>query len=87
MIDVKYFREYRELLGFTSQSGIKDFFAAKDITPEVDYIYIELLNERLIEITKKINELVAAEIKIENLMDFCNKNIKSVFEKLKNNKY
>lgn len=28
LIDSRYFREYREKLGFTNQNGTKDFFAA-----------------------------------------------------------
>ncbi|MFH0854248.1 MAG: hypothetical protein V1891_02035 [bacterium] len=49
-IDTKYFKEYREKLGFTNQNGVKSFFAAKDIIPTVDYNYIDLLNDRLLEI-------------------------------------
>jgi len=40
IIDTKYFKEYREKLGFTNQIGVKAFFAAKDIIPTVDYNYI-----------------------------------------------
>ena len=82
-IDAKYFKEYREKLGFTNQGGIKAFFAAKDITPTVDYGYIDLLNTRLEEIVKKINQLVDKSIKIENSERFCDENIKRVFNKLK----
>ena len=83
MIDTKYFKDYREKLGFTKQDGVKAFFAAKDIIPTVDYNYIELLNSRLFEIVEKINDLVVDNIKIDNLGLFCNGNIKDVFEKLK----
>lgn len=83
IIDAKYFKEYREKLGFTNQNGIKAFFAAKDITPTVDYGYIDLLNTRLEEIVKKINQLVDKSIKIENSERFCDENIKRVFNKLK----
>jgi predicted nuclease of predicted toxin-antitoxin system/predicted DNA-binding antitoxin AbrB/MazE fold protein len=82
-IDTKYFKEYRERLGFTNQNGVKVFFAAKDIIPTVDYDYIDLLNTRLIEIIFKINDLVAGDIKAENINLFCDENIKTVFEKLK----
>lgn len=47
MITTQYFREYRKELGFTNQSDVKKFFAGKDITPTVDYSYINLLNTRL----------------------------------------
>jgi hypothetical protein len=83
VIDTKYFKEYREKLGFTNQNGVKIFFAAKDIVPTVDYDYIELLNSRLFEIIAKINDLVASDVKLEKLNDFCAENIKLVFKKLK----
>jgi len=85
IIDTKYFKEYREKLGFTNQNGVKAFFAAKDIIPSVDYGYIDLLNTRLLEIVEKIDDLVVAEVKVKNLNDFCNENINAVFEKLKTN--
>ena len=85
IIDVKYFKEYRENLGFKNQNGAKVFFAAKDIIPTVDYNYIHLLNGRLIEIINKINEIVVDEIKVEDLKSFCDENINLVFDKLNNN--
>ena len=86
MIDAKYFKEYREKLGFTNQNGIKAFFGAKDIISEVDYKYLESLNERLIQIVQKINLLVADEIKVDDFDLFCHGNITTVFKKLKDNK-
>lgn len=85
IIDAKYFKEYREKLGFTNQNGIKAFFGAKDIVSEVDYKYLESLNGRLIQIVQKINLLVADEIKVDNFDLFCHENITTVFEKLKYN--
>lgn len=85
MIDAKYFKEYREKLGFTNQSGIKAFFGAKDIVSTVDYSYIESLNQRLMQIIQKINLLVADEIKVDNINLFCAENITTVFQKLKQN--
>ena len=82
-IDTRYFKEYRERLGFTNQNGVKAFFAAKDIIPTVDYNYIDLLNSRLLEIVIKLNDLVVKDIKSENLALFCDENIKKVFNKLK----
>lgn len=86
MIDTKYFKEYREKLGFTNQSGIKAFFGAKDIVSTVDYGYIELLNQRLMEIVKKINLLVDDDIKVDSVDLFCDEHILTVFGKLKENK-
>ena len=83
MIDTKYFKEYRLRLGFTNQQNMKNFFGAKDITPTVDFNYIKLLNNRLVEIVKKINDIVSDEIQINNLELFIDKNITEVFRKLK----
>jgi|GEM_PF-5400980 hypothetical protein len=52
-IDTKYFKEYRQKLGFTNQQDVKKFFAGKDIVPTVDFNYIALFNDRLINIVKK----------------------------------
>jgi hypothetical protein len=85
IIDSRYFREYRGKLGFSNQSGVKVFFGAKDIVPTVDYNYIGLLNDRLVEIVEKINDLVVEDIKVEDLDLFCDENIMSVFAKLRKN--
>lgn len=85
MIDTKYFKEYREKLGFTNQNGVKTFFGAKDIIPLVNYDYIECLNERLENIIYKINNLVVVDLKINDLASFCNENINIVFNIIKNN--
>jgi len=85
IIDTEYFKSYRVKLGFTSQEGAKSFFSAKDINPTIDYNYIALLNDRLIEIIKKINNLVDAGIKVKNIDSFCDSHIKKVYTKLKDN--
>lgn len=85
LIDTKYFKEYRQKLGFTNQQDIKNFFAGKDIIPTVDFNYIALFNDRLTKIIKKIDGLSDPLIKIENLDTFCLENVNSVFEKLKEN--
>lgn len=85
MIDIKYFKEYRELLGFTNQNSVKAFFGAKDIIPTVDYNYIDLLNSRLFEIIKKIDSLLPQDIKYGDINYFKSNNIDKVFEKLKQN--
>ncbi|UXM84572.1 hypothetical protein [Methanococcus aeolicus] len=83
LIDTKYFKEYRQKLGFTNQNNTKKFFAGKDVIPTVDFNYIDLLNDRLVQIIKKLNELVDDSIKIDDIDSFCKENITSVFEKLK----
>jgi hypothetical protein len=85
LIDIKYFKEYRQKLGFTNQSDVKNFFAGKDIVPTVDFNYIKLFNNRLINIVKKIDMLSDKSIKIEDINVFCNENIDLVFKKLKDN--
>ncbi len=85
LITTQYFKEYRKELGFTNQGDVKKFFAGKDITPTVDYNYIELLNTRLVEIIKKINSLVSSNIKISNIDKFCTDTVELVFNKLRDN--
>ena len=85
MITIEYFKRYRKELGFTNQMDVKKFFAAKDITPTVDFNYIELLNERLMQIIIRINLLISKDISYKNIDDFCLHSIENVFKKLKNN--
>ena len=85
LISGKYFKEYRQKLGFSNQKDVKNFFAGKDIIPTVDYNYITLFNKRLIEIIRKMYELSDISIRIENFDSFCFENVNSVFEKLKEN--
>ncbi|MEA3330159.1 MAG: restriction endonuclease [Campylobacterota bacterium] len=85
LITTQYFKEYRKELGFTNQGDVKKFFAGKDITPTVDYNYIELLNTRLVEIIIKINLLVSTDINVIEIEDFCTDNVEVVFNKLKDN--
>lgn len=85
LITAEYFKEYRQKLGFSNQNSVKNFFGAKDITPTVDYNYIELLNDRLVEIIEKINSTITHELQIFNLESFFDKNIYTVFGKLKQN--
>ena len=39
--DIQYFKEYRNKWGFSSKDQPKNFLSGEDISPEVDYIYIE----------------------------------------------
>jgi len=83
MIDTKYFKEYRLKLGFSNQKNTKIFFGAKDITPKIDFDYIEKLNIRLTEIISRIDSIVSDDIKVNDLNIFIEKYIKEVFDKLK----
>lgn len=85
MIDAKYFKEYREKLGFTNQGDLKKFWGAKDIVPTIDYQYIDRLNQRFFHIIYKINSLITKELRIKSVDDFWQQNVISVYEKLKQN--
>ena len=82
-ITVEYFRQYRQKLGFANQADVKNFFGAKDITPAVDFNYIDLLNKRLYDIVDRLNRVVVDEIKIDNLAFFKKHNIDRVFRIMK----
>lgn len=82
-ITAEYFRQYRQKLGFSNQANVKNFFGAKDITPTVDFNYLDLLNKRLYEIVDRLNKVVVDEIKIDNLKSFKKQNIDRVFNILK----
>lgn len=84
-IATKYFKEYRNQLGFRKQEDAKRFFAGKDIIPNIDFDYINFFNTRLEEIVEKINSLSHDSIKIESIKSFKEKNISSVFKTLKEN--
>ena len=84
-IAIEHFREYRQKLGFSNQTDVKNFFGAKNITPTVDFAYISLLNERLECIVNKINGVVAEEIKSDNLIAFKKEYIGNTFEIMKEN--
>lgn len=84
-ITAEYFRQYRQKLGFVNQTGVKDFFGAKDIKPTVDFNYINRLNERLYDIVDKISGIVSEEIKVDNLKNFKKEHIDQPFEIMKQN--
>ncbi|HAJ98871.1 MAG TPA: restriction endonuclease [Bacteroidales bacterium] len=85
IIDARYFKDYRQKLGFASQSEAKIYFGAKDLTPAVDFDYIELLNERLCGIIFRINEVVVEEIKADNLDIFYSDYITHIYSILGEN--
>ena len=84
-LSAKYFREYRSKLGFTNQNGVKEFFGGKNITPGIDFNYIEDLNVRLCEIIDKINSVVSNDIKIDDLNSFKKENIHHPFVIMREN--
>jgi hypothetical protein len=80
-----YFKKYRLELGFSNQNNAKFFLAAKDIKPNIDYAYIELLNKRLIEILKNLNKILIDDLKNNDLNLFSEEHITHPYEILKNN--
>lgn len=85
VIDVSYFREYRLKLGFLSQEVAKNFLAGKDISPSVDWKYIEGFNKRLNEILVKLNSVVDESISQKDINAFTNEYILKPFSILKEN--
>ena len=84
-ISSEYFREYRQRLGFSNQTNVKVFFGAKDIIPSVNFDYLEVLNERLFNIIEKINNVVAPEVKFEDLLTFKKEYISHAYSVMKEN--
>jgi hypothetical protein len=85
IITTEYFKEYRQKLGFNNQTDVKNFFGAKDITPTVDFNYIALLNGRLFEMIKRINDVATSEIRADDLALFKEENIDHAFSIMKDN--
>lgn len=82
-IEADYFKEYRHHLGFTNQNDTKTFLGAKDVIPNVDLDYIESLNGRLFEILNKINSIVPANIKQDDIKGFEKEYITDAFNIMK----
>ncbi|MDP2940472.1 MAG: restriction endonuclease [Candidatus Omnitrophota bacterium] len=82
-ITAKYFRQYREKLGFVNQGAVKNFFGAKDIIPSVDFHYVKLLNKRLCDIVERVNSVVADDIKIDSFSAFKKEHIDRPFKIMK----
>ena len=57
MLTSNDFRNYRLKLGYGNKNTFKIFLAAKDIIPDIDYDYIDLLNDRLKEIFTLLNKI------------------------------
>ncbi|AYQ56115.1 hypothetical protein MS2017_0369 [Bathymodiolus thermophilus thioautotrophic gill symbiont] len=80
-----YFKKYRLELGFSNQDDAKSFLAVKDIKPDIDYAYIELLNKQLIEILENLNKILVDDLKNNNLDLFSKEYIARPYKILKNN--
>ncbi len=84
-IDTNYFRGYRQNIGFNDQGGAKAFFGAKDISPSVDFGYIDDLNKRLCEIIDRIDKVVSDKVKCSDTKPFEKKYITDAFNIIKEN--
>jgi hypothetical protein len=80
-----YFKKYRLELGFSNQNDAKSFLAAKDIKPNIDYMYIALLNTRLIKILESLNKILVRDLENNNLNLFIQEHITRTYEILKDN--
>lgn len=77
------FKNYRLKLGYGNKNTFKIFLAAKDIIPDIDYNYIDLLNNRLKEIFTLLNEIYYKPYTF--LDDFFNIYLLNTYKILKNN--
>lgn len=82
MLNANDFRKYRENLGYTNKTKFKNFLSAKDIVPDVDYEYIESLNNRLKEIFVTINLKYYSPCDIDK---FISEKLDESFDIIKNN--
>ena len=83
--DTKNFKEYRSLLGFTSQGATKEFLGGKDIVADVDFSYLEKLNGRIFEMVGKLNTVVAEKIRHSDIEKFKKEVIDASYKKMKDN--
>jgi len=79
----KYFKRYRESIGFSKQNDAKQFLAGKDISPEIDFAYIDELNRRIEEIVTKINAVADKSYQRQDLSTFAKDHIFSPYETIR----
>ncbi|MFN5324416.1 MAG: restriction endonuclease [Bacteroidota bacterium] len=84
MNPARYFKEYRQKIGFSNQADAKTFFSGKDVTPTIDYKYIDSLNSRICQILESLNGVVHKSIKYDDLKGFINKNLEEPFSVIRN---
>jgi len=61
-----YYKEYRNRLGFSTQNAAKEFLAAKDVEPQIDFQYIEALNIRIADVIRKLNTVVTPVAQVKD---------------------
>lgn len=82
----QYFKKYRLSIGFSNQNDTKQFLAGKDVSSKIDFIYIDKLNKRIIEIITKINSIADNSYKRNDLSKFANDFIFKPYEIIKTSK-
>lgn len=83
MIPSQYFKSYREKLGFPSQSTAKEFLSGKDISPGIDFEYIDLLNRRTTTIIEKINGAIHKDARRNDMASFSNRYVISPYKTIR----
>lgn len=82
-IDIAYAgRNFRRAMGFSSQESLKNFYKASDIARPIDIEYISKLNERLVQIVKKVNDIVHVSVRQDNIKNFLLKNLEEPFSQI-----
>lgn len=80
MDDRAYFRHYRGALGFSNQQSAKDYLAGKDITPAIDYGYIDELLARLCDILEAVNDVIHESLRQKDISQFCREHVTVVYQ-------
>jgi len=80
-----YSKQFRRACGFNSKEAAKDFLAAKDITAEIDYNYIDNLNNRIINIFQRLNTIAYSPMNLNDLEEFCAKSILLKYKRIREN--
>ena len=78
-----YFKRYRESFGFPNQNAAKQFLAGKDVSPSVDFAYINRLNERLNDIIVKLNAMMNEHCRVLDMDAFTQQYIDEPYQIIK----
>jgi hypothetical protein len=83
MIPAHYFKSYREKLGFPNQAKAKEFLSGKDISPGIDFHYIDQLNTRIEGIIQALNEVVHSDARRGDIELFSKHHVFSPYETIR----
>jgi len=65
-------------MGFTSKERTMEFLAASDITPEIDWVYVDRLMQRLRETILRLNQIVSPSIRHQDPEAFLQRHLDKV---------